>query len=66
MGQPFKPIERLGRKEIRKILDWVYDRAIADGAANPGRIANKAREHLRAVVSWVWEHDLIDSLPRFP
>ena len=26
----------------------------------------QAREHLRAVVSWAWEQDLIDSLPRFP
>jgi len=33
---------------------------------NPGRTANKAREHVRAVVSWAWEQDLIDSLPRFP
>ncbi len=33
---------------------------------NPGRTANKAREHLRAVVAWAWEQDLIGSLPRFP
>ncbi|MEQ8789345.1 MAG: phage integrase N-terminal SAM-like domain-containing protein [Pirellulaceae bacterium] len=60
------PIERLGRKEIREFLDWVYERAVADDGTNPGRTANKAREHLRAVVSWAWEQDLIDSLPRFP
>ena len=60
------PIERLGRKEIREFLDWVYDRAIADEGTNPGRTANKAREQLRAVISWAWEQDLIDSLPRFP
>ncbi|NQT14031.1 MAG: hypothetical protein HQ582_14855, partial [Planctomycetes bacterium] len=60
------PIERLGRKEIRHFLDWVYDRAIADEGTNPGRTANKAREHLRAVICWAWEQDLIDSLPRFP
>ena len=60
------PIERLGGKEIREFLDWVYDRAVADDGTNPGRTANKARELLRAVISWAWEHDLIDSLPRFP
>ncbi len=60
------PIERLGRKEIREFLDWVYDRAVAGEGTNPGRTANKAREHLRAVISWAWEQDLIDSLPRFP
>ena len=59
------PIERLGRKEIRDFLDWVYDRAVAGEGTNPGRTANKAREHLRAVISWAWEQDLIDSLPRF-
>ena len=56
----------LAGKEIREFLDWVYDRAVADEGTNPGRTANKAREHLRAVVSWAWEQDLIDSLPRFP
>jgi hypothetical protein len=60
------PIDRLGRKEIREFLDWVYDQAIADEGTNPGRTANKAREHLRAVISWAWEQDLIDALPRFP
>ena len=35
-------------------------------AQHPGRTANKAREHLRAVLSWAWEQDLPDALPRFP
>src|SRR5205823_1658715 len=26
----------------------------------------KAREHLRAVLSWAWEQELIDAPPRFP
>lgn len=60
------PIERLGRKEIREFLDWVYERAVSDNGSNPGRTANKAREHLRAIISWSWEHDLIDIPPRFP
>ncbi len=59
-------IEKLGRKEIRQFLDWVYERALADKGANPGRTANKTHEHLRAVVSWAWEQDLIQSPPRFP
>jgi hypothetical protein len=46
------PIEKLGRKEIREFLEWVYERAIAEEGTNPGRAANKAREQLRAVVSW--------------
>ncbi len=55
-----------GRKEVRNFLDWVYERAVAQEGTNPGRTANKAREHLRAIVSWDWEQDLIDSPPRFP
>jgi hypothetical protein len=47
-------------------LDWVYERAVADEGTNPGRTANKAREHLRAIASWAWELDLIESPPRFP
>jgi hypothetical protein len=60
------PIEKLGRKEIRGFPDWVYERAVADEGTNPGRTANKAREYLRAVLSWAWEHELINSPPRFP
>jgi site-specific recombinase XerD len=60
------PIGRLGRKEIREFLDWVYERAVADGGTNPGRTVNKAREHLRAVISWAWEQDLIETQPRLP
>jgi hypothetical protein len=39
---------------------------MAEEGTNSGRTANKAREHLHAVIAWAWEHDLIDSLPRFP
>ena len=60
------PIEKLGRKEIRDFLEWVYERALEQEGLNPGRTANKAREHLRAVLGWAWEQDLIASLPRFP
>ena len=59
-------IEKLTRKEVREFLDWVYECAIAHEGTNPGRTANKSREHLRAIISWAWEQDLIDSLPRFP
>jgi hypothetical protein len=44
------PIEELQHKEIREFLDWVYERAIAQKGMNPGRTANKAREHIRAVL----------------
>ena len=60
------PVEELRRKEIREFLDWVYERAVAEEGTNPGRTANKAREHLRAVLSWAWEQELIDAPPRFP
>lgn len=59
-------IERLGRKEIRDFLDWVHERAVAQEGTNPGRTANKARDHLRAVISWAREQDLIESPPRLP
>src|SRR3954467_12202083 len=59
-------IEQLGRKEIREFLDWVYERAVVQEGTNPGRTANKARNHLRAIISWAWEQDLIESPPRFP
>jgi integrase len=60
------PIENLDRKEIREFLDWVYERAVAREGTNPGRTTNKSREHLRAVLAWAWEQDLISALPRFP
>jgi hypothetical protein len=59
-------IEELRRKDIRDFLDWVYQRAVEQQGTNPGRTANKAREHLRAVVSWAWEQEMIDTPPRFP
>jgi hypothetical protein len=60
------PIQKLQRKHVREFLDWVYERAVADQGANPDRTANKAREHLRAVLSLAWEQELLDSPPRFP
>ncbi len=60
------PLEKLGRREIRDFLDWVYQRAVAEEGTNPGRTANKARDHLRAVISWAWDQELIETPPRFP
>jgi hypothetical protein len=60
------PVEQLDRRVVRDFLDWVYERAIAAKGSNPGRTSNKARDHLRAIISWAWEQELIDSLPRFP
>ena len=39
------PIEKLGRKEVRKFLDWVHERAVSQEGTNPGRTSNKARDH---------------------
>ena len=41
-------------------------RARGHSGGNRSRAANKAREHLCAVISWAWEQDLIDAPPRFP
>ena len=60
------PIQELGRRSIREFLDWVYERAVTEEGINPGRTANKAREQLRAVISWAWEQEMIVTLPRFP
>jgi hypothetical protein len=60
------PIEELQHKQIREFLDWVHARALAQDGTNPGRTANKAREHLRAILSWAWEQELIESPPRLP
>jgi len=47
-------------------MDHVHEQAVAEGGRNPGRTANKVRENLRAVLSWAWEQDFIETLPRFP
>ena len=47
------PIDRLGRKEITEFLDRMFLTAQENNGKNPGRTANKAREQLRAVMSWV-------------
>ena len=60
------PMDKLGRKEIREFLDWVYADAASQQGTKPGRTSNKVRSHLRAVFSWVWEQDIVESLPRFP
>jgi hypothetical protein len=60
------PIEQLRRKDVCEFLDWVPEEAVKDGGCNPGRTANKAREHLSAVFSWAWEQELIEAPPRFP
>ena len=60
------PLEQFGRRDIREFLDWVYEDAAAQQGRNPGRTANKVRSHLRAVMSWAWEQDIVDALPRFP
>ena len=60
------PIEELERKKIREFLDWVYKDAAGRKGGNPGRTANKVRSHLRAVMAWAWEQDMVEALPRFP
>ncbi len=59
-------VDKIERTHFREFLDHVYDKAVENGGTNPGRTANKAREHLRAILSWAWEQDFIEELPRFP
>ena len=49
---PSISIEDPSRKDIREFLDRVQEEAIAEQGTNSGRTANKARENLRAVMSW--------------
>lgn len=60
------PIEELTRQEIRDFLDWVHEQAVEKEQSNPGRTANKSRANLRAIMSWAWERDMVEVLPRFP
>ncbi|MEO1527618.1 MAG: hypothetical protein AAFX06_19485 [Planctomycetota bacterium] len=59
-------VDQIQRSHLRDFLDRVHTDAVNDGGTNAGRTANKAREHLRAILSWAWENDLIEALPRFP
>ena len=59
-------VDQIGRTDLRDFLDWVHEKAAADGGSNAGRTANKARENLRAILSWAWEQDFLEKLPRFP
>jgi len=59
-------IGSIERTHIREFIDWVHEKAVHDGGSNPGRTANKSRENLRAIMSWAWEQDHIEKLPRFP
>ena len=59
-------VDEIGRTHLREFLDWVYEKAAEDGGSNSGRTANKARETLRAILSWAWEQDYVEKLPRFP
>ena len=59
-------VDEINLSHIRDFLDWVHDKAVQDGGSNLGRTANKARENLRAIMSWAWEHEFVAKLPRFP
>jgi hypothetical protein len=59
-------VDQIGRTHLRDFLDWVHVKAAADGGSNAGRTANKARENVRTILSWAWEQDCLEKLPRFP
>ena len=35
------PIEKLSRKEVRKFLDWVHERAVLQEGTNPGALPTR-------------------------
>lgn len=55
-------VDQIGRVHLRDFLDWVHEKAVADGGSNAGRTANKSRENLRAILSWAWEQDYLENL----
>ena len=59
-------VDRIGRADIREFLDWVHEKAAADSGSKAERTANKARENLRAILSWAWEQDYLENLQRLP
>lgn len=59
-------VDQIEKRHLREFLDWVHEKATSDGGSNAGRTANKARENLRALMSWAWEQDYVEKLPRFP
>ena len=58
-------VDQINRSHIRDFLDWVHEQAAENGGSHPGRTANRARENLRAIMSWAWEQDYVAKLPRF-
>ena len=56
-------IGELRRKDVREFVDWVYERAVADQGDNPGRTANRAREHLKASFPGPGNRSLSTRLP---
>jgi site-specific recombinase XerD len=59
-------VDQINRSHIREFLDWVHEKAAQNGGTHPGRTANKARENVRAIMSWAWEHDFVAKPPQFP
>jgi hypothetical protein len=59
-------VDQINRSHIRDFFDWVHEKAAQNGGTNPRWTANKARENLRAIMSWAWEQDFGAKLPRFP
>lgn len=52
---------------LGSFLAWVYQQARADGSINPGRVHNKARAHLKAVLGFCCnEKPWIAAVPRMP
>jgi len=63
----------LSKEVLADFLTWVFREASQSetdagrkAATNPGRAHNKAREHLRAVLTWCVETELLPAMPRLP
>ena len=59
-------ISDISRSDLHDFLEWVHHEAVKSNGGNPGRTSNKARENLKAVLSWAVDSEFISALPRFP
>lgn len=56
----------LDEETLTQFLVWCRDQATLAGASNPGRVANKSREHLSAWLRWGFDQRELSAIPRLP
>lgn len=61
-----QPLAKITEEAMAAFVRWVHERAVSDAATNPGRVANKAREQLVALLHFGHEQRWLDTMPRVP